>query len=89
MANMNLYLVCDADYEWGCFAFDTTRNRAKYSVARQFDEEYINMRCKTLKKCINIHSPMIVDCDTDKGYDIVLACGYHFMDEEESDAHTT
>ena len=80
---MNLYHVWDRHYEWCCFAFNTTRNRAKARVAELFDQEYIDMRCKTLKRGVNVPVPMVVDCDTDEGYDMVLKCGYRYATEEE------
>ena len=80
---MNLYSVWDRNYEWCCFVFDTTRNRAKLRVAESFGEDYIDMRCKTLKKGVNVPYPMLVDCDDADGYDIVLQCGYHYATEEE------
>ena len=47
---LNLYMVTDSNYDWCCFAFDTSRNRAKLNVAEEFDYDYTEMRCKTLKK---------------------------------------
>ena len=80
---MNLYMVLDNNYDWCCFAFDTSRNRAKKSVADEFYCDYIDMRCKTLKKDVDISTPMLVTHPDDKGYDIVLSCGYHYATEEE------
>lgn len=83
---MNLYLVTDANYDWACFAFDTSRERAKLRVAKEYGNEYIEMRCKTLKKEVNVPLPMLVTDADDEGYDIVLQCGYHYdTDEEEGD----
>lgn len=79
---MNLYMVSDADYEWCCFAFDTSRNRAKMRVAEHFGMDYVDMRCKTLKMGVNVQVPMLVDCETDKGYDKVMECGFFYVDEE-------
>ena len=56
---MNLYMVLDSNYDWCCFAFDTSRNKAKLSVAREFGNEYTEMRCKTLKKGVNVPAPML------------------------------
>lgn len=80
---MNLYMVTDSNYEWCCFVFDTSRNRAKLQVSKYFDESYISLRCKTLKKGINLSQPMLVDYPEAEGYDIVLDCGYHFATEDE------
>lgn len=80
---MNLYMVLDSNYDWCCFAFDTSRNRAKMRVAESFGIDYIDMRCKTLKKGINIPVPMLVTHPDDEGYDIVLNCGYHYATDEE------
>lgn len=79
---MNLYMVLDANYDWCCFAFDITRNRAKKRVADEFSHEYIDMRCKTLKKGVNVPIPMLVTHPDDDGYDMVLKCGYHYAEEE-------
>ena len=68
---VNLYMVLDSNYDWCCFAFDTSRNKAKLSVAREFGNEYTEMRCKTLKKGVNVPVPMLVTHPDDKGYDIV------------------
>lgn len=75
---MNLYMVLDNNYEWCCFAFDTSRNKAKKKVADEFYCEYVDMRCKTLKKNIDVSAPMLVTHPNDKGYDIVLSCGFHY-----------
>ena len=80
---MNLYCVQDSDYEWCCFAFDSSRNRAKKSVADFFDMEYIEMRCKTLRKGVNVPFPTIVADEDDRGYDVVKDCGFGFATEEE------
>lgn len=80
---MNLYMVLDSNYDWCCFAFDTSRNRAKMRVAESFGVDYIEMRCKTLKKGVNVSVPMLVTYPDDEGYDIVLSCGYHYATDEE------
>lgn len=79
----NLYMVLDANYDWCCFAFDISRNRAKMRVAKEFGCEYTEMRCKTLRKGVNVPLPMLVDSPDAEGYDMVLACGYHYKTEEE------
>ena len=82
----NLYLVCAADYEWCCFVFDVSRNKAKARGAEYFGEEYINMRCKTLVRGVNYPFSRVVDCETDEGYEMVQQCGYRFLTEEEWNA---
>ena len=79
---MNLYMVLDANYDWCCFAFDTSRNRAKKRVANEFGCDYIDMRCKTLKKDVNVLIPMLVTHPNDNGYDIVLNYGFRYPEEE-------
>jgi len=79
----NLYSVCAADYEWSCFVFDTSRNKAKLRAAERFGEDYINMRCKTLKRGVNYPFSLVVDCETDEGYEMVLQCGFRYMTEED------
>lgn len=78
---MNLYMVLDNNYDWCCFAFDTSRNRAKKKVADEFYCDYIDMRCKTLKKDVDVFEPMLVTHPDDNGYDIVLGYGFHYDEE--------
>ena len=78
---MNLYVVTDTNYEWGCFVFETTRNRAKLRTAESLGMTYIDMRCKTLKKGVNVPAPMMVDDTDSPGYDMVLKCGFHYEEE--------
>ena len=80
---MNLYMVLDNNYDWCCFAFDTSRNKAKKKVADEFSCDYIDMRCKTLRKGVNVLIPMLVTHPNDNGYDMVLNCGYHYATEDE------
>jgi hypothetical protein len=80
---MNLYMVLDNNYDWCCFAFDTSRNKAKLRVAKEFDCEYIDMRCKTLMKGVCVYTPMLVTHPDDNGYDMVLNCGYSYTTEED------
>lgn len=80
---MNLYMVLDSNYDWCCFAFDTSRNKAKLSVAKEFGNEYTEMRCKTLKKGVNVPLPMLVTHPDDNGYDIVKNCGYEYATDEQ------
>lgn len=80
---MNLYIVTDANYDWGCFVFETTRNRAKLRVAKSLFQEYIDMRCITLKKGVNVPEPMVVDDENAEGYDMVLQCGCHYENADD------
>lgn len=80
---MNLYQVLDKNYEWCCYVFDVSRNSAKARVAESYGEDYINMRCKTLTKGVNVPIPMMVDDEESMGYDIVLKCGYRYVGEDE------
>ena len=48
------------------------------NVAREFGNEYTEMRCKTLKKGVNVPAPMLVTHPDDNGYDIVKNCGYEY-----------
>lgn len=75
---MNLYVVLDSNYDWCCFAFDISRNKAKLRVAKEFGNDYTDMRCKTLRKGINVAAPMLVTHPDDNGYDIVRNCGYEY-----------
>ena len=78
---MNLYMVLTSQYDWCCFAFDVSRNKAKIAVAQEFDCEYTEMRCKTLKKGVNILSPMLVTDDESEGYEIVKSLGYEYGED--------
>ena len=40
------------------------------------------MRCKTLKKGVNIPFPMLVTHPDDKGYEIVKSCGYEYGSDD-------
>lgn len=80
---MNLYRVTDANHEWCCFVFETSRYRAKVRVANYFDEHYLSLRCKTLEKKVAICCPMLVDDEEAEGYDIVLSYGYRYASIEE------
>jgi hypothetical protein len=51
-------------------------------VAEEFGIDYIEMRCKTLKKGVNVPIPTLVTHPDDKGYDIVQNCGYSYGMEE-------
>ena len=82
MITTNLYMVMDSQYDWCCFAFDTSRNKAKLRVAEEFGCEYTEMRCKTLKKGVNVPIPMLVTHPDDFGYDTVLKCGYEYGKDE-------
>lgn len=80
---LNLYMVQDSNYEWCCFVFDASRNKAKLSVAEHFGFDYIDMRCKTLKKGVNFPYAKIVDCEEEDGYDFVKQCGYEYVKEDD------
>ena len=79
----NLYMVMDIYYDWCCFAFDVSRNRAKMRVAEEFGIEYTKMRCKTLKKGVNVPVPKLVTCPDDNDYYIVQNCGYEYGKDED------
>ena len=78
-----LYNAGYRNYDWCCFAFHVSRNRAKLRVAKEFGCEYTDMRCKTLKKGVNVLVPMLVTHPEDKGYDIVQNCGYSYGTDED------
>jgi hypothetical protein len=63
--------------------FETTRNKAKKRVAEHFFCDYIDMRCKTLRKGVNFTYPKTVDSEDDEGYSVVLQCGFHYPTEAE------
>lgn len=82
---MNLYSVGYYLSNWCVYVFAPTRNRAKAMVAELYGEEYIHMRCKTLRKGVNVAVPSVVDSEDDEAYKDVLKCGYRYMTEEEVD----
>lgn len=79
---MNLYSVCNKDYEWCCYVFETTRNKAKERGSGFLGERYIDTRCKTLNKGVNVPTPHVVKSTDDPGYEMVLKLGYSFAEEE-------
>ena len=79
---MNLYSVSDNSCDWCCYIFETTRNKAKMRCAKHFFFDYIDARCKLLKRGVNVPEPMIVDDEDCPGYDVVLKCGYKFLQED-------
>ncbi len=80
---MNLYVVMDNNYDWCVYVFDVSRNRARIRMAESYDVEYVDTRCKTLKKGLNVPKPMLVDDDSSEGYDIILELGYRYLTDEE------
>ena len=80
---LNLYMVMDSNYDWCCYVFETSRNRAKLRVADEFDFNYLDMRCKTLKKGVNFPYAKLVEDKESKGYDIVKQCGYEYDELED------
>lgn len=79
---MNLYVVYPSDNEWSCYIISTTRNRAKNEVAKWFDLDYADMRCRTIKKDVG-NKEMIIDTPDADGYDIVLASGRKYIEKED------
>ena len=80
---LNLYRVSYCYSEWCVFVFDTSRGRAKARTAREFDGEYIHMRCQSLMRGVNVPFPMIVSSPDDEGYEHVLKCGHQYASDEE------
>ena len=81
---MNLYMVQDASYEWCCYCFDITRNKAKMRAASHFGLDFVDMRCKTLKKGVNVPEPTLVTHEEDEGYNMVRLCGYYFLGDTDA-----
>lgn len=80
---MNLYNVMDKNYDWGCFVFAPTRNKAKTIVSKHFDQEYIDLRSTLLKRSVSNPSYcLVVDCPEDKNYYLVEQLGFSYNDEE-------
>ena len=80
---MNLYRVSDTDYTWCCYIFETSRNRAKLAVSKEFDFDYIDARCKTLAKNVGeIKEPVLIYDEECDGYEVVTRLGYRYAQEE-------
>lgn len=79
---MNLYNVMDKNYEWSCFVFAPTRNKAKKLVADHFFIDYIDLRSRCLKKGVNIDHCVVVDHPDDEYYDLVVNCGFSYDYDE-------
>ena len=57
---MNLYLVHSCESEWGLYCFAHSANKAKMLVAHEMDDEYINMRCETIRRGVNVPFEVVV-----------------------------
>lgn len=63
---MNLYKVMPITYDWCCYIFAETRNKAKSMLVGHFDDDnkYIDFRCETIKKNVDGNSQICdVDCN--------------------------
>ncbi len=78
---MTLYVVGPNDYRWQCFVITTTHNRAKNEVAKHFGLDYMDMRCRIIKKDVG-NEELIIDDDTAAGYEIVLENGEKYLSGE-------
>ena len=75
---MNLYKVSDASYAWCAFTFAVKANYAKLMVAHEFNEEYINLRCKTIKKDVG-GEPEVCDGNSER----LLECGAQYAEADD------
>lgn len=83
---MNLYWVTDND-DYGAYVFAESRNKARMMMVHHFDdEEYIDLRAYLKAKDVGGDS-RVVECEEEKGYDRVLACGCRYATEEEWERH--
>lgn len=79
---MNLYQVWTKEYDWCAYCIAGTRNLAKLRVAREFDCEYIDMRCETVCKGINSEIADVIDSEDHPMYYLVAECGHCYVDED-------
>ena len=81
---MNLYMVYPKDYDWSCFVIAENRNRAKVLITGYFhsDDHYTDYRVRTLTKGIG-DKDMVIDSPDAEGYDLVLAAGFEYQEDEE------
>lgn len=77
---MNLYQVWTKDYDWCAYCAAGTRNHAKLMVAKEFGEEYTDMRCKTIRRGVNAEIADVIDSDLHPLYHLVKECGYCYVD---------
>lgn len=82
---LNLYMVRDNLYDFVCFVIEKTPGKAKAWCASNWGADFIDMRCNLLKKGVDAEKPLLIECETDKGYDIVQDCGYRYTGFEEDD----
>lgn len=78
---MNLYLVYSCESEWGCYCFAHSANKAKMLVSYEMDDEYINMRYKTLYRGANVPFEVVVLDDEQSEYQYVKQCGFKYEEE--------
>lgn len=80
---MNLYLVHSCESEWGCYCFARSANRAKQIVAHEMNDEYVNMRYKTLKRGVNIPLETAVTDKDHFAYAHLQRCGFEYKEVDE------
>ena len=79
---MNLYIVYSCESEWGCYCFARSANKAKMLVAHEMDDEYVNMRCKMLRRGVNEPWEVAVVSEDDEAYAYVKQCGFEYKEDE-------
>ena len=62
----NLYYV-SCLYEYGCFVFAESANRAKSLCVNYFtdDEPYIDLRCRLMKHDVGGEPNIVIDCESE------------------------
>ena len=87
---VNLYQVMPRTYEYSYFVFAESRNEAKAlcvdrnASSTDGDENYINLRCKTLKKDVDeSYYCTVIEAPEDKGYEYVKMLGFDYYTNEE------
>ena len=81
---MNLYLVYVGRFEWCCFVFTTSRNRAKMLVMQCFgtDDPYTDYRCITKQKDVG-GTERVIDWQEDEEYYRVTELGFSYKEPED------
>lgn len=80
---MNLYSVGYYLSSWSCFCFAPTANKAKAMVANHFNEEYPNMRVRTIKKGMCVPYAAVVDDANHELYPKIAEIGLRYKTVEE------
>ena len=84
---MNLYSVQPVEEEYCLFVFAKSGNRAKTLATHYFtsdnEEDYINLRYRTIKKNTSVDNEVVIDDCDHPLYAKVVEMGGGFIEEEQ------